>query len=86
MQKAQMDPLNPRNNIELVLKQERKWMGSLKIACVTPKRKDSVFETSVLWLIGQGYIPQTGDHRCHQGELVLAMKQGLPTAQCEVMT
>ena len=43
----------------------------LNIACVTPKGKDPVFATSVVWLIGQGYILQFGNHQYHQGELVL---------------
>ena len=56
MQKAQIDPLDPRNNIDLLLEQERKWMDSLKIACVTPQNKEPVFATCVAWLIGQGYV------------------------------
>ena len=69
MQKAPMDPLDPRNNIELVLEQEREMMDSLKIACVTPKEKDPVFATSVVWLIRQGYIPEIGNHHYHNSEL-----------------
>ena len=66
-----MDPLDTRINIKLVLEQERQWMDSLKIACVTCKCKGPVFATSVVWLIRQGYIPEIRDHSYHQGDLVL---------------
>ena len=66
-----MDPLDPRVNIEQLLEQERKWMDGVKIACVIPKERDPVFATSVVWLIGQGYIPEISDHQYQNGELVL---------------
>ena len=63
-----MDPLDPRNTIESLLDQEKKWMDIL--LCVT-KIKDPVFATSVVWLIGHGYIPKMTDHRYYLGKLVL---------------
>ena len=71
MLKALMDLLDSRTNIKLVLEQEKKWMDSLKIACVTPKGRDPAFVTSVAWLIRHGYIPEIGDHQYHNDELVL---------------
>ena len=70
-QKAPIDSLDSRINIEVGLDQEGRWMDILKIACVTPKGKDPVFATSVVWLIRQGYISEIGDSHCHNGELVL---------------
>ena len=48
-------------------------MGILRVACVTLKNKDPVFATSVVWLIGNGYIPKLTDHQYHWGKLVLPM-------------
>ena len=56
---------------------QKKWMGSLKIACITPKGKDPVFATNVAWLIGQGYIPELEDHRYYQGEPALVKERRL---------
>ena len=61
-QKALMDPLDSRTSIELCLEQFKKWMDSLKIVCVTPKWRAPVFATSVVYLIGHGYISEIGDH------------------------
>ena len=46
-------------------------MDVLRVACVTPKNKDPVFATSVVWLIGYGYIPKMTDHQYQRGKRVL---------------
>ena len=66
-QKLQIDPLDQRNTIEKLLEQEKKWLDVSRIASVTPKDKDPVFATSVVWLIYNGYIPRMSDHRYHLG-------------------
>ncbi len=66
-----MDPLDSRNSIEIVLEKERKMMDILRVASVTVKGKDPIFATSVVWLFGNGHIPEFRDHVYHEGELVL---------------
>ena len=57
-EKPVMDPLDQRINTETHLEQQKKWVDMLRIASVTPKGKDPVFATSVVWLIEHGYIPK----------------------------
>ena len=72
-----MDPLDSRINtelrinIELVIEQERKLMDILRVASVTVNGKDPIFATLMVWILGNGYIPQYMDHVYHEGELVL---------------
>ena len=66
-----MGLLDQENTIEHLLGQEKTWLDVLRVACVTPKNKDPVFATSVVWLIENGYIPKMADHRYHRGKLAL---------------
>ena len=57
-----MDFLDQQNTIDQLLLQEEKWLDVLRVASVTPKDKDPVFGTSVVWLIYNGYIPRITNH------------------------
>ena len=66
-----MDPLDSRITMEMVIEQERKLRDTLRVASVTVKGRDPKSATSAVWLVESGYIPQSGDHIFHEGELVL---------------
>jgi hypothetical protein len=69
--KTLMDLLDSSITLEMVIKQERKFRDTLRVASKLVKEKDPISASCVVWLTENGYIPEYRDHIYHEGELVL---------------